>query len=263
MKTFLVSPPPYLHSGESVESVYLTYGLALLPAFALCLIRAGWQGLAFAAACLAAAVALEAASARLLRGASHACALAALYDAALFVVLVGAQPAPAAVGAIALALFFAKMVFGGVGRALFSPACVAFLAVGAFPLGDLAIASGPALAAAALAGGGLAVWRRLVCWEEAAGFLGIVGLAGIVRGAPPGALAARADWVLAAFFLLPALGPRPLARRAAALVALGAGILSAGLEAAGAGQAAVPLAVLVANAFAPAISRRFASWQAR
>lgn len=263
MKAFLVDAPPYLHSRDSVGSTYLTYGMAVAPAVAVSTAQAGLEGLFFAALCLAVAVGVETLCARWLRGAAHTSRLAALYDGALFVVLVGSRPAPAAVGAFAAALFFAKMIFGGVGRALFSPACLAWLLAAAAPDGAPPLARGPWVSGALLLGAGLLLGTRLVWWEEAAAFLAVAWISAAVRGVPAGALTARADWILAAFFLLPALGPRPLERRAAALLAAAAAMLAATFDGQGAGRAGVPMAVLLANAAAPAFNGWVEQWRAR
>ncbi len=262
MKTFLVDAPPYVRTRDSVAGVYLTFTLGLIPAFALSVAQAGLQGLAFAASCLAGAAIVEGLSARLLRGASHASVLSSIYDGALFVVLTGSAPSPVAAAALAGALFFAKMIFGGVGRALFSPACLAWLLAATVPGGEPPIAAGVAVSGALAVGSGVLLWKRLVGWEEAAAFLAAVWISAAMRGASIGALALRSDWILAAFFLVPALGPRPLERRARALVALAAGLAAAAFEAQGMGPAGVPAAVLLANAAAPALNQWVEQWRA-
>jgi Na+-translocating ferredoxin:NAD+ oxidoreductase RnfD subunit len=164
--------------------------------------------------------------------------------------------------ALGLALLL-RQCLGGLGGAPFHAAMVGTaIAQLAFAAGPMAPDAGaPWLALAWLAGGLALVALGQVRWQ---GPVALLATAGLCAGFAGHALSVfvAAPWLLAAFFLLPESGGDGESATVRLLVGVVAGALAV-LCAPGTGVQALPYALLVGNALAPALSRTLAARRRR
>ena len=231
--------------------------LALSPGAVLACLA--WPGLALRLAAAAAfALVLEAACLRLRRlplrdylaegGALRAAVLLALWLPTL-----GTAPLLLALGVGLLA----RQLQGGLGGAPFHATMIAAtcaqLLFAATPMPS--DAGAPWLAIAWLGGGLALVALGQVRWQGPLAFLAAAALCSLP--AAPLALLTSAPWLLAACFVLPEPGGEGDGAAARALVGAGAGAFAV-LAVPAAGAWMLPIALLAANALAPALSRALA-----
>ena len=157
-----------------------------------------------------------------------------------------------AVGSV-VATLLGKEIFGGLGQNPFNPTLVgiAFL-MACFPIPSSPLAS-PLAAAAVLAGGLLALVKRLMNWEIPFLYLASLSLVSMVFKQEPPLL--QMSVLLGAFFLVTDPVTGPLTRPARRYSALAAGAVTAALQPFSNSLGAVTYAILLANALSPWLDR--------
>lgn len=123
--TWVVSPSPHAHSGDSVPRIMLTVVLALMPAMAASVVFFGLDALRLTAACVATSVLAEAVTRRVMKRDSGIGDFSAVVTGILLAFnLPPSLPTWMAVLGSALAIVVAKQLYGGLGYNPFNPALI-------------------------------------------------------------------------------------------------------------------------------------------
>ncbi len=245
---------PHIRDRASVPGMMWTNVLALLPAVFVSLFFFGFEAFRTVTVALISALLAEAGMRRIFERRSS------LYDGnavitALLLALLLPPHLPfwrVALGSV-VAIVLGKEIFGGLGQNPFNPALVgiAFL-MACFPLPPTPV-MGPLVAAAVLAGGLLALVKRLMNWEIPFLYLASLSLVSMVFKQEAPLLLTNV--LLAAFFLVTDPVTGPLTRSARRYSALAAGAVTAALQPFASSLEAVTYAILLTNGLSPWLDR--------
>jgi electron transport complex protein RnfD len=123
--TWVVSPSPHAHSGDSVTKIMLAVIIALLPALAAGIAFFGWDALRLTLICVATCVISEFLTRKIMKRDTGINDLSAVVTGILLALnLPPSLPGWMAVVGSLCAIVIAKQVYGGIGYNLFNPALV-------------------------------------------------------------------------------------------------------------------------------------------
>ena len=123
--TWMVSPSPHAHSGDSVTRIMLTVILALVPALVAGVVCFGFNALRLTLVCVASCVLAEAAARRVMKRAADITDLSAVVTGLLLAFnLPPTLPAWMAIVGSVVSIVIAKQLYGGIGYNLFNPALI-------------------------------------------------------------------------------------------------------------------------------------------
>lgn len=192
--TWLVSPSPHAHSGDSVPRIMLTVILALVPALIAGVACFGFNALRLTLVCVTTCVLAEAAVRRLMKRDPGIADLSAVVTGLLLAFnLPPTLPTWMAVVGSLVSIVIAKQVYGGIGYNLFNPALIgrSFLLI-SFPVAMTTWAmplQGFCVADAVTTATPLGAWKTAwLAGSAPAGYFAAFPLSDLLLGTRPGCI---------------------------------------------------------------------------